>query len=62
MLSKFKWGAALLVGALLALVGCQNEKVVDDSGSQTTQTVTLIAKHAGGSRTVINPDGSTSWR
>lgn len=60
MLSKFKWGVTFFMVSLLALIGCQSEKMVDDMGSQTGQTVTLIAKHASGSRTAIK-DVETEW-
>lgn len=60
MLSKFKWGVTFFMVSLLALIGCQSEKMVDDMGSQTGQTVTLIAKHASGSRTAIK-NGKTEW-
>lgn len=60
MLRKFKLGGVIL-GALLALVGCQSEKLVNDGGSQQGQQFTLTAsKGMGGSRTAII-NGQTVW-
>lgn len=50
MLRKFKLGG-LVLGSLLALVGCQSEKLVNESSSQGSQMVTLTASRGFGSRT-----------
>ena len=50
MLRKFKMGGVIL-GALLALVGCQSEKLVNDGGSQQGQQFTLTASRGVQSRT-----------
>lgn len=61
MLRKFKMGGVIL-GALLALVGCQSEKLVNDGGSQQGQQFTLTASRGVMSRTHLGSDGKqTVW-
>jgi len=60
MLRKINRGGVILA-TLLALAGCQSEKLVDDSGSQGGQ-VTLTASRGVSSRTHLGSDGKqTVW-
>ena len=52
MLRKFKLGGVILC-ALLALVGCQSEKLVDDGSSQSSLVTLTASKGMGNSRTAI---------
>lgn len=58
MLRKFKLGGVIL-GALLALVGCQSEKLVNDGGSQQGQQFTLTASRGIQSRTNLGTEKNT---
>lgn len=60
MLRKFKLGGVILA-ALLALVGCQSDRIIEQSSSDASKCrVTLTASKGVGSRTAII-DGKTVW-